>query len=96
VVTVPGGTKELVTESENENILNHLLAQIMIDTEDFLFLPVGLQSLLQFPRASEILAEWFLDLLSWSAIFMDSKNDKAAHNNSRNAFLGIAVSLQLI
>jgi hypothetical protein len=42
VVTVPGGTKELVTESENEDVLNHLLAQIMIDTEDFLLLPVGL------------------------------------------------------
>jgi hypothetical protein len=62
VVTVPCGTKKLVTESENENVLNHLLAQIMIDTEDFLLLPVGLQGLLQFPRASKILAEWFFNL----------------------------------
>lgn len=61
-MTVPGGTEELVTESENEDILNHLLTQIMIDTEDFLLLPVGLQGFLQFPRASEILAEWFFNL----------------------------------
>lgn len=70
VVTVPGGTKELVAESENKDVFNHLLAQIMINTEDFILLPVGLQGLLQFPRASEILAKWFFNLRTSAVRFV--------------------------
>jgi hypothetical protein len=62
VVTVPCRVEKLVAEPQNENVLDHLLAQVVIDTEDLLFLPVGVQSLLEVARALEILAEGLLDL----------------------------------
>jgi hypothetical protein len=43
VVTVPSGTEEGVTKSKNENVLDHLLAKIVIDTEELILLPVGLE-----------------------------------------------------
>ena len=62
VVTVPGCAEELVAESQNEDVLHHLLAEVVIDTEDLLLLPVWLESPLQFARASKVLSERFLDL----------------------------------
>lgn len=62
MMTVPGGSKELVTEPQDEDVLNHLLAQVVVNTEDLLFFPVGLQSPLQLPRALEVLAEGLLNL----------------------------------
>jgi hypothetical protein len=62
VVSVPGGAKELVTKPQDQNVLHHLLAQVMVDTENLLFLPVGLQRLLQLARTTQILAERLLDL----------------------------------
>lgn len=62
MVTVPCRVEELVAEPQNENVLDHLLAQVVIDTENLLFLPVGFQSLLEVARALEILAEGLLDL----------------------------------
>jgi len=49
VVSIPGSTKELITESQDEQIFNHLLSKIMVDTEDFLLLPVRLERLLEVP-----------------------------------------------
>lgn len=40
--TVPSGTKKLVSESENQNVLHHLLSQIVVDSEDVLLFPVRL------------------------------------------------------
>lgn len=51
VVTVPGGVEELVAKAHDEDVLDHLLAQVVVDTEDFLFLPVGLEGLLEVARA---------------------------------------------
>lgn len=45
VVAVPSSTKELITKSQNENVLYHLLSEVVIDPEDLLLLPVGLKSL---------------------------------------------------
>ena len=63
VVTVPCSVEELVSESQDQNVLNHLLTEVVIDTEDLLFLPVGVQSLLQVARALKVLTEGLLDLL---------------------------------
>ena len=41
VVAIPGGIEESVAKAHNENVLDHLLTQVVIDTEDFLLLPVG-------------------------------------------------------
>jgi hypothetical protein len=62
VVAVPGCAEEFVTKSQNQDILDHLLAQVMINTENLLLMPVGLQSLLQLPRTFKILSKWLLDL----------------------------------
>ena len=40
VVPVPGGAKELVSKSQDENVLDHLLAQVVIDTEYLVLYPV--------------------------------------------------------
>lgn len=62
MVAVPGGAEELVAKSEDENVLDHLLSEVVVDTEDLLLLPVGRKSLLQLPRAAEVLSEGLLDL----------------------------------
>ena len=49
MVSIPGSTKELITESQDKQIFNHLLSKIMVDTEDFLLLPVRLERLLEVP-----------------------------------------------
>lgn len=63
VVTVPGGVEELVAKAHDEDVLDHLLTQVVVDTEDLLFLPVGLESLLEVARTLQVLAEGLLDLL---------------------------------
>lgn len=63
VVTVPCSVEELVTEPQDQNVLNHLLAEIVVNTEDLIFLPVGFQRLLQVARALKILTKGLLDLL---------------------------------
>jgi hypothetical protein len=62
MVAVPGSTKEFVTKSQNQNVLDHLLSKVMVNTENLLLIPVWLQSLLQFAGAGKILSEWLLDL----------------------------------
>jgi hypothetical protein len=64
VVTVPGSIEELVAEAHNQDVLDHLLAKVMIDTEDLLLLPVRLESLLEVAGALKVLSERLLDLFS--------------------------------
>lgn len=63
MVAVPCSVEELVAESEDEDVLDHLLTKIVVDTEDLFLLPVGGQGLLKIARARKILTEWLLDLL---------------------------------
>ena len=62
MVAVPGGSEELVAESKDEDVLDHLLSKVVINTEDLLFLPVWCESLLKLARAAKVLAEWLLNL----------------------------------
>jgi len=62
VVTVPCGVEELVAKSQDKNVLDHLLTEVVVNTEDLLLLPVRLQSLLQIARALKILAKWLFNL----------------------------------
>lgn len=61
-MAVPGGVEELVTKAHDEDVLDHLLAQVVVDTEDLLLLPVGLEGFLEFARAVEVLSKRLLDL----------------------------------
>jgi hypothetical protein len=63
VMTVPGGVEELVAKAHDEDALDHLLTQVVVDTEDLLFPPVGLKGLLEVARTLQVLTEGLLDLL---------------------------------
>lgn len=43
VVAVPRGAKEFITETQDQDVLDHLFAKIVIDTEDLILLPVRFQ-----------------------------------------------------
>lgn len=62
MVAVPCSVEELVAESQDEDVLDHLLTEVVVDTEDLLLLPVGVKSLLEIARALQILTEGLLDL----------------------------------
>jgi len=97
VVAVPRGTKELVTESENENVLDHLLAEIVVDTEDFLFLPVRCKSVLEFSGRAKVLAERLLNLrIPYVNRAHDTGISGDTYNDSGNAVLRVAVLLQVL
>jgi hypothetical protein len=64
VVPVPCGAKELVTESQDEDVLDHLLAQVVINTVELVLVPIRCKRALELARAGEILSKWLLDLVS--------------------------------
>ena len=44
---VPDGAKDLIAESQGKQVVDHFLAQIMVDTKNFVFGPALVQSELQ-------------------------------------------------
>lgn len=62
-VSVPASIKEAVSESQDQQILDHLFAQIVINAENLIFGPIRGQSFLKLSRACKIFTEWFFDLL---------------------------------
>ena len=62
VVPVPGCAKELVTEPENQDVLDHFLTKVVVNTEELILCPVGRKRLLKLARALKILTEGLLDL----------------------------------
>ncbi|KAI6754287.1 hypothetical protein HG530_012801 [Fusarium avenaceum] len=62
VLSVPCGAEEGVTESEDQNVLDHLLSKVVVNSEQLLLVPVGLERLLKLTGAGEILTEGLLDL----------------------------------
>lgn len=63
MVTVPCGIEELVAKPQDQDVLDHLLTEVMVDAENLLLLPVGVQCLLEVTRTLKVLAEWLLNLL---------------------------------
>jgi hypothetical protein len=51
MIPVPCCSKELVSETQNEDVLHHLLSKVMVDTENLIFSPIWLKRLVQFSRA---------------------------------------------
>lgn len=62
VMTIPGGVEELVAEAHDEDVLDHLLAQVVIYTENLLFLPIGFKGFGEIAGALEVLTKWLFDL----------------------------------
>ena len=72
VVTVPGGVEELVAKAHDEDVLDHLLTQVVVDTEDLLFLPVGLEGFLEFTRALQVFSKWLLNLFETNTMHISN------------------------
>jgi hypothetical protein len=64
VVPVPSCAKEFVAKSENEDVLDHLLTEVVIDTVELILVPVGSKRALKLSGAREIFAKRLLDLFS--------------------------------
>ena len=102
MVTVPCGVEELVSKPQDEDVLDHLLTKVVIDTEDLFLLPVGVQSFLKVAGALQILSERLLNLLGWKndTLAPESRHlqtlGTATYNNTGKAALGVAVALQLL
>ena len=62
VVAVPGGVEEFVAKAHDKDVLDHLLTQVVVNTEDLLLLPIGLEGFLQLARTGQVLAKRLLDL----------------------------------
>jgi hypothetical protein len=62
MLSVPCGAEEGVTKSEDQNVLDHLLAKVVVNSEQLLLVPVGLERLLKLTGAGKILAEGLLNL----------------------------------
>lgn len=60
VVSVPGSVQELVTEAQNQEVLDELLAQVVVDSEQFFLFEQGGQVLLQLVGRGQIVAEGLL------------------------------------
>ena len=63
MVTVPCGIEEFIAKPQYENVLDHFLTEVVVDTEEFLLLPIGLECFLEVAGASKILTKGFFDLL---------------------------------
>lgn len=63
VLPRPVGAHEQVAESEDKQVLDHLLSEVVVDAENLLLLPVGLQRALELAGALQVLAEWLLNLV---------------------------------
>jgi hypothetical protein len=62
VVSIPGRAEEFVTESEDEDVLDHLLTQIVVNAVELVLGPVWRERALKFAGAGKIFAEGLLDL----------------------------------
>jgi hypothetical protein len=64
MVSVPGCAKELVAESEDEDVLDHLLTKVVINTVELILVPVRGKRALKLSGAREIFAKRLLDLFA--------------------------------
>jgi hypothetical protein len=62
VMSAPVGAKELVSESEDEQVLDHLLTKVVVDTVDFFLFPIWLERSLKLSRAFKVFAKGLLNL----------------------------------
>lgn len=62
VMPVPRSPEERVAKSKDEDILDHFLAEVVVNAEQLLLLPIGLKGLLQLARACQVLTKRLLNL----------------------------------
>ncbi|GBC90332.1 hypothetical protein HRbin14_01067 [bacterium HR14] len=68
MVAVPQRLQQQVRKPKHENVLNGLLAQVVVNPENLLFAPVGAYLLIQSASAFNIVAEGLLDHQSAIAV----------------------------
>lgn len=85
VVPVPGSTEKLVTESEDEQVLDHFLAEVVVDTENFFLSPIRLECFLKFSGTLEILPKWLLNNQTCNTFLGVAVLFQMLRNGSENA-----------
>ena len=60
-VAVPKGFHEGVSKTEHEHIVDRPLAEIVVDSEDVLFLVSTVKNLVECLRGDEVITEWFFN-----------------------------------
>lgn len=100
VLTVPSGVEEFVAEAHDKDVLDHLLTQIVVNSEDLLFLPVRFKGFLEVTRTLKVFTEGLLNLYATkscaSVIALPFGLWRETHDDPSNAVLGIAVLLQML
>ena len=94
MVAVPVGAEELVAKSEDQDVLDHLLSKVVVDTENLLLLPVGLQGVLKLSGAAKVLAEGLLNLCTVVSSGLRLVKALGTDNDTGNAVLGVTVLLE--
>lgn len=61
VILVPSGVHGNISEPEYQDILDHLLPQVMINTESLVFFPMFLNGLEKFFSRRGVFSKWLLD-----------------------------------
>ena len=62
VVAVPSGAQKGVSKSQNQDVLDHFLAQVVVNPEDLVLGPVGRKCSLELSGTGKVLTERLLDL----------------------------------
>jgi hypothetical protein len=62
VVAVPCCAEKFVSEPEDQDVLDHLLTKVVVNTEKLVLRPVGRECLLELAGALEVLSERLLNL----------------------------------
>ena len=83
VIAVPCSPEELISEPEYEQVLDHFLPEIVVDSEELLFLPIRCQGFLKCPRALEIFAKRLLYLWGWHSLALTGVSSKQGNNGVR-------------
>ena len=60
-IAVPNGLENAVSETEYQNVLHGLFAQVMIDTIDLFFLEKPEQITVQFLCRGKVVTKWFFE-----------------------------------
>jgi hypothetical protein len=95
VVSIPGGTEKLVTKSQDKNVLDHLLAKVVVNSENLVFGPVRAKCSLELSGATKIFPEGLLDLPRRLDV-PKCKCCYGTHNDTRDAVLRITIALQVL
>lgn len=97
MVAVPGRSEELIAESQDQQIFDHLLSQIVVNAEDLFLPPVRLEGLLKRPGGVQIATERLLDLNDAHQHTIAIESDTgASYNQPGDSPIRVAVLFEVL